>query len=104
MEIEIESGSVYSTFGFVSRAVMKKERKKKMPYTEWVKNLSATQGTQVQSLGQEDPLEKKMATHCNILAWEIPWTEEPDWLQSMGLKESETTYRLNNNKRPSPTL
>ena len=38
----------------------------------------------VQSLGQEDPLEKKMATHSNILAWEIPWTEEPGELQSMG--------------------
>ena len=40
--------------------------------------------TQVQSLGQEDPLEKEMATHSNILAWRIPWTEEPDGLQSMG--------------------
>ena len=40
----------------------------------------------VWSLGQEDPLEKKMATHTGILAWEIPWTEEPDGLQSMGLK------------------
>ena len=36
---------------------------------------------QVQSLSQEDPLEKEMATHSNILAWEIPWTEEPDGLQ-----------------------
>ena len=42
-----------------------------------VKNLPAMQETQVQSLGQEDLLEKKMATHCNILAWRIPWTEEP---------------------------
>ena len=38
----------------------------------------------VQSLGQEDPLEDDMATHSRILAWGIPWTEEPDWLQSMG--------------------
>ena len=38
---------------------------------------------QVQSLGQEDPLEKEMATHSSILAWRIPWTEEPDGLQSM---------------------
>ena len=38
----------------------------------------------VQSLGQEDPLEKEMATHSSILAWEIPWTEEPSGLQSMG--------------------
>ena len=41
-----------------------------------VKNLSAMQETQVQSLGQEDPLEKELATHFSILAWEIPWTEE----------------------------
>ena len=41
-------------------------------------------GNQVQSLGQEDALEKEMATHCSILAWEIPWTEEPGGLQSMG--------------------
>ena len=40
--------------------------------------------TQVQSLGQEDPLEKCMATHSSILAWEIPWAEEPGGLQSMG--------------------
>ena len=49
-----------------------------------VKNLPATQETQVQSLGPEDPLEKGMATHSSILAWEIPWTKEPDGLQSMG--------------------
>ena len=39
---------------------------------------------QIVSLGREDPLEKEMATHCSILAWEIPWTEEPGRLQSMG--------------------
>ena len=44
------------------------------------------QETRVQSLGREDPLEKEMATHSSILAWRIPWTEEPGWLQSMGLK------------------
>ena len=49
-----------------------------------VKNLPAMQGTQVQSLGWEDPLEKEMATHSSILAWRIPWTEE-----SMGLQESD---------------
>ena len=43
-----------------------------------------TQEVQVQSLGQEDPLEKGMATHSSILAWRIPWTEEPGGLQSMG--------------------
>ena len=42
------------------------------------------QATWVRSLGGEDPLEKGMVTHCRILAWEIPWTEEPGWLQSMG--------------------
>ena len=41
-------------------------------------------GTWVQSLGGEDPLEKEMATHSSILAWKIPWTEEPGWLLSMG--------------------
>ena len=49
-----------------------------------VKNLPATQETQVQSLGQEDPIEKGMATHSTILPWRIPWTEEPRGLQSMG--------------------
>ena len=49
-----------------------------------VKNLPAMQETQVRSLGQEDPLEKEMATHSSILAWKIPWTEEPGRLQSMG--------------------
>ena len=50
----------------------------------WVKNLLAVQETQVWSLGQEDPLEKEMATHSSILAWRIPWTEEPGRLQCMG--------------------
>ena len=49
-----------------------------------VKNLLAMQETWVPSLGQEDPLEKGMATHSSILAWRIPWTEEPGGLQSMG--------------------
>ena len=51
-----------------------------------VKNLPAKQETRVQSLGQEDPLEKGMATHSGILTWEIPWTEEPGRLQSIGLQ------------------
>ena len=50
------------------------------------KNLSAMQEKLVQSLGQEDPLEKEMATHSSILAWSITWTEEPGRLQSMGLQ------------------
>ena len=49
-----------------------------------VKNPPAMQEKWVQSLGQEDPLEKEMKTHSNILAWRIPWTEEPGGLQSMG--------------------
>jgi len=49
-----------------------------------VKNLPAMRETQVQSLGWENPLEKGMATHFNILAWRIPWTVEPGRLQSMG--------------------
>ena len=51
-----------------------------------VKNLPAMQETRVQSLGQEDPLEKGMATYSSILAWTIPWTEEPGGLQSMVLQ------------------
>ena len=48
------------------------------------KNPSAKQKTWVQSLGQEDPLEKEMATHFSIIAWKIPWTEESGGLESMG--------------------
>ena len=51
-----------------------------------VKHLPTTWETWVQSLGQEDLLEKEMATHSSILAWKIPWTEEPGRLQSMGLQ------------------
>ena len=51
-----------------------------------VKRLPTMQETQVQSLGQEDPLEKEMATHSSILAWKIPWTEEPSRLQSVELQ------------------
>ena len=50
-----------------------------------VKSLPAVQETRLQSLGQGDPLEKEMATHSSILAWKIPWMEEPGRLQSMGL-------------------
>ena len=51
-----------------------------------VKNLPAMQETRVQSLGQEDPLEKGMATHSSILAWRIPWTGDPGGLQSLGCR------------------
>ena len=51
-----------------------------------VKNLPAVQETQVRALGQEDPLEKGMATHSSMLAWRIPWTEEPGGLWSLELQ------------------
>ena len=59
-----------------------------------VKYLSSMQETQVQSLGQEDPLEEEMATHSSILAWEVPWTEEPEGLQSVhGVTKSRIQLR-----------
>ena len=58
---------------------------------QMVKNPTAMRETWVPSLGWEDPLEEGMATHSSILAWEIPWTEKPGGLQSMGHKESDTT-------------
>ena len=59
-----------------------------------VKNPRAMQETWVLSLGQEDPLEKEMATHSSILAWRLPWTEEPGGLQFIGLQKSDTTEWL----------
>ena len=60
-----------------------------------VKNPPAVRETRVPSLGWEDPLEKRMATHSSILAWEVPWTEEPTCrLQCMGLQESDVTEQL----------
>ena len=59
--------------------------------TQIVNNLRAMQETQVQSLGWEDPLEKRMATHSSILAWRIPWTEKPGGYSPRGCKESYTT-------------
>ena len=56
-----------------------------------VKNLTTMQETQVQFLDWKDPLEKEMANHSSILAWRIPWTEEPGRLQSMGSQELDTT-------------
>ena len=61
-----------------------------------VKNLPAVRETQVQSLSWEDALEKGMATHSSLLAWEIPWTEEPGGLHSWGHKVSDTTEQANN--------
>ena len=57
---------------------------------ETIKNLSAMQETQVQTLGREDLLEKGIATHSSILAWGIPWTEEPDKVLSVGSTKSWT--------------
>ena len=59
-----------------------------------LKNLSAMQETWIQSLGQEDSLEKRMATDSSIFAWKTPRTEEPLRLQSMGSQESDTTEQL----------
>ena len=64
------------------------------PVAQLVKNLPVMQETRVRFLGQEDPLEKEMAIHSNILACRIPWTEKPGGLQFMGHKEWDTTERL----------
>ena len=67
------------------------QKKRLCLVAQTVKKLPAMRETQVQSPGQEYPLEKGMATHSSILAWSIPRTEEPDGLQSLGLKESDMT-------------
>ena len=59
-----------------------------------IKHLPAIQETWVQSLGGEDPLEKEMAAHSSILAWRVPWTEEPGRLQSMWSQKSQTQLIL----------
>ena len=61
-----------------------------MLVAQTVKNLTAMQETWAQFLGQEDSLENGMATHSSILVWEIPWTEEPGGLQSVGVTKSLT--------------
>ena len=67
-------------------------KKKKWPFVaQTVKNFPAMQETQVQSLGQEDLLEKGKATHSSMPAWRIPWTEEPGGLQSLGSQMSDMT-------------
>ena len=58
---------------------------------QWVKNPTAMQDTRVPFLGRDNPLEKGEATYTSILAWRIPWTEEPGGLQSEGFEESDTT-------------
>ena len=61
---------------------------------QWVKNLPAMEVTQVQSLDQEDLLEEGMATCCSILAWRIPWTEEPGGLQSIGSQTQQLSTHM----------
>ena len=78
----LECVAIFFTSGFPGRSV--------------VKNCLQMQEMQVWSLGQEDPLEKEMETHCSILAWEIPRTEEPGRLQPMGLQKSQTWLNSNN--------
>ena len=63
-----------------------------------VKNLPAVQETWVLSLGWENPLEEGMATHSSILAWRIPWTEEPGGLQTMESQRVDTTERINTHR------
>ena len=75
-----------------------------------VKNLSAIGETWVQSLGQEDPLEKRMATHSRSLAWRIPWTEEPGGLPSVGsqkldrTKHTKKAHKVHKGRKKSITL
>ena len=69
-------------FGAPQVALVIKKQKKKQKKT--CLQTQETSEMQVQSLGQEDPLEEEMATHSNILAWRMPWTEEPGGLQFMG--------------------
>ena len=80
---------LYEFYGLVKSLLLE------MPWAslvaQSVKNLPAVQETWVRSLGWEDALEKEMATHSSILAWEILWTEEPGRLQCMGSQESNTT-------------
>ena len=64
--------------------------------SQMVKNLPAMRETWVQSPGQEDPLEKEMAAHSGVLAWEIPWREEPSRLQSMGSQKVGQDWATNN--------
>ena len=66
--------------------------------TQLLKNLPVMQETWIPSVGRKDPLEKEMATHPSILAWKIPWTEEPDGLKSMGSQELDMTQPLNHHQ------
>ena len=72
--------------GLGEEVFLKGHSKEASPVAQTVKNLPAMPETQVQPLDQENPLEKGMATHSSILAWRIPWAEEPGGLQPMGHK------------------
>ena len=75
----------------VLQSEVKSEREKQIScMAQAVKTLPAVQETQVQSLGWKEPMEKEIATHSSILAWEIPWTEKPGGLQSMGVSNNWT--------------
>ena len=77
--------SIYSDIFKIQRASL---------VAQLVKNLPAMQETWIQSLGQEDPLEKEMATHSSTLAWKMSWMEEPDGRSPWGRKELDTTEQL----------
>ena len=71
---------------------------------QWLSICLLVQDTQVQSLGQEDPLVEEMATHCSILAWRIPWTEEPKSYSPWGHKELDMTEQLTLHFNPEYSL
>ena len=72
-----------------------------LPRSSVGKESACSAGAWVRFLGWEDPMEKEMATHSSILAWRIPWTEEPGGLQVHGVKELDTTSRLNHHRKPA---
>ena len=90
---EIKLTLLYLMLMIRSKLILKKKNSKASSMTQMIKNVLAMWETGLRSLGWEDPLEKGMATRSSILAWRIPWTEEPVGLQSMGL-QSQT--RLSN--------
>ena len=83
---------MFGAFGVMNEYFIKLRRILNLPQywtslvAQMIKNLPDMQETQVQSLGGEDPLEKRTATHSSILAWRIPWTEEPGGLQCIGFQ------------------
>ena len=79
-ESRLSETECFQQIHMVKAFVLLYEEKGASLVAQTVKNLPAMQETQVQSLGQKDPLEKGMVTHFNILAWRIPWTEEPGGL------------------------